>query len=158
MKKKQEIPEEIRAAGNGAEAVTEEQTAEAAAAEAPVPAEGENAAASGEEPEEKLSRDVAAFHELFPDVKADAIPREVWEEVEKGAALTAAYAVHFVREMREKERIARISAENEKAAPPRVRHDGTDGDYFSPEAVRAMSRQEVRKHYSEILRSMDHWN
>ena len=101
---------------------------------------------------------MAAFHTLFPEVKAEEIPAEVWEQVENGASLTAAYAVHFVQALREKARIEALNAENEKAAPPPVRHDGREESYFSPEAVRKMSRDEVRKHYQEILRSMDHWN
>lgn len=168
MKKKQEIPEELREAA-GAEAdggqqpADSEEAAEAAAVskaenaeEAPVEESGA-ATESGSEPE-KLAEDVAVFHELFPEVKAEAIPAEVWKQVEAGESLTAAYAVHFVKAMREQARIEEKNAENEKAAPPPVRHDGKEESYFSPEAVRKMSRAEVRKHYQEILRSMDHWN
>ncbi len=156
MKKKQEIPEEVR------EALTEEKTPETLP-EAADPAAAEEilqeaAKESVPDKTDKLAEDVAAFHDLFPEVKAEEIPGEVWEKVEAGESLTGAFAVYFVKALRDRERIDRINAENEKAAPPRVRHDGTDGSYFSPEAVRAMTREEVRKNYQEILRSMDHWN
>ena len=163
MKKKQEIPEEIReeaeaAADSGQPTAESTETAEIAdAAEAKPDAEEKDAAETGAG-SEKLAEDVAAFHALFPDVKAEEIPGSVWEQVEAGESLTASYAVHFVAALRDKERIERLNAENEKAAPPPVRHDGKEESYFSPEAVRAMSRDEVRKHYQEILRSMDHWN
>ena len=165
MKKKQEIPEEIReaaeaAADSGQQTADSEekadggqQTSDSNEASAEVSAEAKD----GGEPE-KLAQDVAAFHELFPEVKAEAIPGEVWDQVEAGQSLTAAYAVHFVKAMKEAARIEKRNAENEKAAPPPVRHDGKEESYFSPEAVSAMSREEVRKNYQEILRSMDHWN
>ena len=156
MKKKEEIPAEVR------EAPEEKKAPEASeeASEQAAGTEPETAVPAEKVPDdaEKLARDVAAFHSLFPDVKAEEIPGEVWERVEGGESLTAAYAVHFVREKREEERIAKLNAENEKAAPPPVRHDGKEESYFSPEAVKAMSRDEVRKNYQEILRSMDHWN
>ena len=157
MKKKQEIPEEIReketdgeetAVSDQPSAVSEDEAAEETAEPEAAPAKDA----------EGLAEDVAAFHALFPDVTAGQIPGEVWEQVEAGGTLTAAYAVHFVKALRDRERIDRLNAENEKAAPPPVRHDGKEESYFSPEAVRAMSRDEVRKHYQEILRSMDHWN
>ena len=151
MKKKQEIPEEVR------EALTDE-TEKTALPEATEPAAGPEAATDPAGQADKLASDVAAFHALFPEVKAEEIPGEVWEKVEAGESLAGAYAVYFVKALRDRERIERINAENEKKAPPRVRHDGADGSYFSPEAVRAMTREEVRKNYQEILRSMDHWN
>ena len=159
MKKKAEKPEEIREALKQeapeetpvqAEEKAEEKTEETAAS----PAGEKEEAAEGD----ALAEDVAMFHTLFPSVSADKIPGAVWEAVEAGESLTAAYAVHFVQEMRDKERIERLNEENAKAAPPPVRHDGKEESYFSPEAVKAMSREEVRKNYQEILRSMDHWN
>lgn len=138
------------------EALSEEERSEAA--------EAENADAEAmeeidaESPEEKMEADIALFHELFPDVKGDQIPAEVWESVEGGESLASAYALYTIRQMRQEERIRKVNEENEKKAPPRIRHDGSQGEYFSPEAVKAMSRGEVRKHYDAILRSMENWN
>lgn len=126
-----------------------EETAEAAESEEKVEASSA---------EEKMEEDIALFHELFPDVKGDAIPEEVWARVEAGESLAAAYALHVIRTMREEEKIQKINEENEKKAPPRIRHDGGDDTYFSPEAVKAMSRSEVKKNYDAILRSMEKWN
>jgi len=122
------------------------------------PLEEEAEDSDSENPEEKMEADIALFHELFPDVKGDQIPGEVWESVEGGQSLAAAYALYTIRQMRQEERIRKVNEENEKKAPPRIRHDGSQGEYFSPEAVKAMSRGEVRKHYDAILRSMESWN
>lgn len=120
-----------------------------------VPAE-EMKAPSGTE--EKMESDIALFHELFPEVKGEEIPEEVWERVEAGESLAASYALHVIKNMREEESIRKVNEENEKKAPPRIRHDGGEDAYFSPEAVKAMSRSEIKKNYDAILRSMEKWN
>ncbi|MBR2634899.1 MAG: hypothetical protein IKD31_04915 [Clostridia bacterium] len=108
--------------------------------------------------EEMMEEDISLFRRLFPDVSSDKIPEEVWKRVEAGESLAAAYALYSVQKMREEEAIEKVNAENEKKAPPRIRHDGADKVYFSPEAVKAMSRSEIKKNYDEILASMDNWN
>ena len=139
------------------EALLEENLPEEAEAEKAATEEVTEEAAI-ENPEEKMEADITLFHELFPDVKGDQIPAEVWESVEGGESLAAAYALYTIRQMRQEERIRKVNEENEKKAPPRIRHDGGQGEYFSPEAVKAMSRSEVRKHYDAILRSMESCN
>ena len=47
---------------------------------------------------------------------------------------------------------------NVAGVAPKVRNDGGAKGYFSPEAVKAMSRSEVKKNYDAILRSMEKWN
>ena len=78
--------------------------------------------------------------------------------LEKGESLSAAFALHFVKEMREKEHIRRVNEENGKKAPPPVEGQGSNSDYFSPEAVKSMSRKEIRANYDKILSSMEKWN
>ncbi|MBR4288120.1 MAG: hypothetical protein IKT50_01635 [Clostridia bacterium] len=106
---------------------------------------------------EKMKEDIALFHRLFPEVKAKDIPEEVWERVEAGESLAASFALHFVQKMKEEEHIKTVNATNEKKAPPRIRHDGAEYDYFSPEAVKSMSRSEIKKNYDAILASMEKW-
>ena len=55
-------------------------------------------------------------------------------------------------------KIIAMNEANEKKALPPIRHDGTEGEYFSPEAVKSMSRSEIKKHYDAILRSMEQWS
>ena len=134
MKKtKTAIPEETAAeeAVNAAE-----ETADAANAPVAAPdAEPENAP-----DEDRVREDVTLFHTLFPDVNAKDVPQEVWDKVEAGESLAASFALYTLMQERESERIRRVNAENAASAPPRIRHDGTDGVYFSPEAVKSMSR------------------
>ena len=106
----------------------------------------------------KMEEDIECFRQLFPEVKADEIPQEVWDRVEEGESLSAAFALHFVKEMREKEHIRRVNEENGKKAPPPVEGQGSNSDYFSPEAVKSMSRKEIRANYDKILSSMEKWN
>lgn len=105
-----------------------------------------------------FEQDIALFHQLFPEVKAEDIPQEVWDRVEKGESLAASFSLHQMQKQREAEHIDKVNRENEEKAPPKIRHDGKEFTYFSPEAVRAMSRSEVKKNYDAILASMEKWN
>lgn len=107
---------------------------------------------------ELMEEDIALFRSLFPDVKGEQIPQEVWDRVEAGESLAASYALFAVQKFREEEKISRINEENGKKAPPPVEGGSAEGDYFSPEAVKNMSRSEIRKHYDKILSSMEKWN
>lgn len=107
---------------------------------------------------ELMEEDIALFRSLFPEVKGEQIPQEVWDRVEAGESLAASYALFAVQKFREEEKISRINEENGKKAPPPVEGGSAEGDYFSPEAVKNMSRSEIRKHYDKILSSMEKWN
>ena len=112
----------------------------------------------GASPQEKMEEDIALFRSLFPQVKGEEIPDEVWARVEMGESLAAAYALYTVMKMRREEKIREVNAENEKKAPPKLHTKGGEEEYFSPEAVKAMSRKEIKAHYDAILASMEHWN
>ena len=120
--------------------------------------------AMGEEEEketssqEKMHEDVALFRSLFPDVKGEDIPQEVWDAVEEGESLSASYALYAVKTYREEERIRKVNEENGKKAAPRIHSEAGDGEYFSPEAVKSMTREEVKRNYNKILSSMEKWN
>lgn len=105
-----------------------------------------------------MEEDIELFRTLFPDVKGEQIPQEVWDRVETGESLSAAYALFAVKQYREEEKVSRINEENGKKAPPPIEGGSTEGDYFSPEAVKNMSRSEIRKNYDKILSSMEKWN
>ena len=105
-----------------------------------------------------MEEDIELFRTLFPDVKGEQIPQEVWDRVEAGESLSAAYALFAVKQYREEEKVSRINEENGKKAPPPIEGGSTEGDYFSPEAVKNMSRSEIRKNYDKILSSMEKWN
>ena len=109
-------------------------------------------------PEKRMEEDIELFRKLFPEVKGEDVPQEVWARVEKGESLAASYALFAVEKYREEERVNRINEENGKKAPPPIEGIGSSGDYFSPEAVKNMSRSEIRKNYDKILSSMEKWN
>ncbi len=108
--------------------------------------------------EDKIRADIQTLRELFPALKSEDIPEEVWQQVQNGESLSCAYALHFLKDLKEQERIQKHNEETQKKAPPRVRQNAEAENYFSAEAVRAMSPEEVRKHYAAILKSMDSWN
>ena len=88
--------------------------------------------------------DIALFHSLFPEVKGEDIPEEIWEAVENGESLSAAWALYTLCQEREQEKIRKKNRENEEKAPPRIHTKGEEEDYFSPDAVRSMSRRSPR--------------
>jgi len=122
-----------------------------------VPEEARAEGDAKEDPRKKMEEDIALFHSLFPEVKVDQIPAEVWDRVEKGESLSAAFALYTVKNQQKEKRIRQVNEENEQKAPPRIRHDGGEEHYFSPEAVKAMSRNEIKKNYNAILASMEKW-
>ncbi len=117
--------------------------------------ENENEADTSDE--SFVKEDIKRLKETFPDIKQEDIPNEVWESVKKGESLSGAYALYFVKQLKAKADIERINELNRKKAPPKIKHDGGDETYFSPEEVRSMSEAQVRKHYNAILASMDNW-
>lgn|GEM_PF-1121563 len=122
-------------------------------------AEGGEQSASEDLPEsDPVREDVSRLREIFPSLGRDDIPDEVWDRVEKGESLSGAYALWFLSGIKKKAQIDLVNSEVSKKAPPRMRHDGGDGDYFSPEEVKSMTQAQVRKNYDAILRSMDKWN
>ena len=90
------------------------------AEQALLPTEGIPAEESAEEtvsPQQLMEEDIDLFRTLFPEVKGEDIPQEVWDRVEQGESLAASYALFAVKKYREEERIGRINEENQKKAP-----------------------------------------
>lgn len=61
------------------------------------------------EEKQRRSADIADFAKRYPDVKAQDIPREVWDAVNKGQSLSSAYATYETKALRE--RIKALEAE-----------------------------------------------
>lgn len=165
MKKKQKktLPDEVSEEAIAEKANSEEEISEIIPDEE-IPEEEipktEKPDREGERSEEKrqaMEEDIELFHSLFPEVGAKDIPEEVWQSVEAGESLAASYALYFVKNAKEEERIRDLNEKNAKKAPPRIGDDGKEADYFSPEAVKGMTRDEIKKNYKAILRSMDSW-
>ena len=107
--------------------------------------------------EAKTMRELGEFHRLFPDVSVKQVPRQVWEQVEGGLPLSAAYAL-YEREIQlsalraekiNRRNAARSSGKAGKNAP---------AEYYSPDEVRAMSQKQVHDNYAVIVESMKRWH
>ena len=106
--------------------------------------------------EEKTLRELEDFGRLFPDIAFDSIDGAVWEKVRDGLPLSAAYALCEREKEMQKLYADQINLRNTAASA------GSAGgspkfEYFSPDEVKAMSREEVRENYASIRRSMDYW-
>ena len=106
--------------------------------------------------ESRALSDLDEFRRLYPDTDINTIDSTVWEKVEKGLPLSAAYALF------EREEALKKSLADEVNLRNSVTSAGSAGssprsDYFSPEEVKAMSGDEVRQNYANIRRSMDYW-
>ena len=106
--------------------------------------------------ERRISAELREFCSLYPETGTEAIPEAVWEQVRGGIPMAAAYALH------ERRQICTRQAAEAAQASGRARSAGEAGSGmtempYTPEEVRAMSREEVRRNYGAIVASMKHW-
>ncbi len=106
--------------------------------------------------EARIENEYAEFCKLFPNTPIGTLPDEVWQDVESGASLAAAYA------LAEKKRAAALARATDSNASNRSRSAGAvhnaQSYEFSPAEVRAMTSQEVRSNLPKIMRSMQKWH
>ncbi|MBQ5893079.1 MAG: hypothetical protein IIW78_02375 [Clostridia bacterium] len=102
-----------------------------------------------------LGTECEEFCTLYPEIPLSSLPDAVWQDVQKGIPLAAAYA------LAERRRIRREASARESNQQNRLRSTGelrpASTDFFSPAEVRAMSPSEVRANYQSILKSMQKW-
>ena len=103
-----------------------------------------------------IEKQYAEFAALYPSTPISSISEEVWQSVENGNSLAAAFAL---AEHRHQLSIQKASASN---ADNRARSAGAaknaESVEFSPAEVRAMTATEVRANLSKIMRSMQKWH
>ena len=105
---------------------------------------------------ERLDRDFTEFAQLYPDVSVAQISPDVWQAVEQGSSLAAAYALAERRQaMLQKQ--AQTANESNRARSAGALHNAESLEY-SPAEVRAMSAREVRDNLPKIMRSMQKWS
>ena len=106
--------------------------------------------------EKRATREYDEFCSLYPDVPVSTLSPAVWQDVEKGTPLAAAYA------LAEKRKAVSLRKAMESNTNNRTRSAGAvsnaESIEFSPAEVRAMSSQEVRANLSKIMRSMQKWH
>lgn len=110
-----------------------------------------------DESNKRMLRECEEFKEYFPDTELSAVPDEVWESVREGTSLAAAYALFARRTEMHKSRVEQINLKNQEMSAGSVRRGG-DEKYYSPTEVKAMTPEQVRSNYAEIIESMRHWN
>jgi len=99
---------------------------------------------------ETREAELAALRELFPELDISAIPDEVIEasRAPQTLPLTAAYAIYA----RRKEMRVRSASEAKKPLP--TPGQSPESDTFTREEISRMSRADVRRNYSKIMRSL----
>ena len=106
--------------------------------------------------EERITREYAEFCDLYPQIPISSLPQEIWQDVQRGTSLAAAYA------LAEKKRAVSLERATESNANNRARSAGAvnnaESIEFSPSEVRAMSSEEVRANLPKIMRSMQKWH
>ena len=105
---------------------------------------------------DRAARDYAEFRELFPDADLEKLDSEVRRAVSAGVPLAAAYALYEKRLQKRSENAAIHNSTNRGTAFGSV-GKAPEADYFSPDEVRGMTRDEVRANYNKILQSMKNW-
>ena len=109
------------------------------------------------EMKDKVAKDIDRLWEMFPDLKLDSVPEELWEMVSQGESLLGAYCILVCRDELEKKKALDKDRENSAKTPPAMKQGSERPEFFTREAVSKMSREQVRKHYDKIVESMKHW-
>jgi hypothetical protein len=104
---------------------------------------------------DRMMRECEEFESYFPEVTLRQVPDEVWNRVQSGIPLAAAYAL-YERGIRNRAQAAQEQNARNAAHLPTATASA-ESRYFSPAQVRAMSRREVRDNYDRIFESMRHW-
>ena len=106
--------------------------------------------------EERITREYAEFCDLYPETPISSISSDVWQTVENGTSLAAAFA------LAERKKAISLKKAGESNATNRARSAGAVNNAqsieFSPAEVRAMSSEEVRANLPKIMRSMQKWH
>ena len=106
---------------------------------------------------ERMSYEITEFSELFPTVSVSSIPDSVWESVKSGIPLSASYALYEKKTALLLTDAKKVNQKNSALSTGPLGREPAS-DFFSPDEVKAMSRDEVRKNYSKIMESMKKWN
>ena len=115
------------------------------------------ALAKKDKEQEEALRELGEFSTLFPDISVKQIPSPVWDSVQSGIPLCAAYALYEKKSAMAKAKAQKINETNASLSAGKA-GSGTASEYFSPDEVRAMSQKQVRENYNKILESMRSWN
>lgn len=109
--------------------------------------------------EEKKRNDLefVKYFELVngrPFTDSDKIPAEVLKEEKNGTPLKWAYADYIARNNKQKTETEKVNNENLESSAPSMSSTAPDKVSFTESEVKAMSREEVKKNFTAITKSM----
>lgn len=105
----------------------------------------------------RMVKECGEFRSYFPDVPYESIPDEVWDSVKGGIPLAYSYALYEKKTAAARTAASSVNSRNSKMSSGALSLH-TEERYFSPSEVRAMSREQVKANYTDIIESMRHWN
>ena len=101
--------------------------------------------------ETKRLEELKEFQNEYPDVKLDAIPKEVFEQIENGRTLTDAYSRYEVKAL--KDQLAQYKKQTENgqlSTGPIAISDGGESTDLTDEMVSKMSPQEISRRWKDV--------
>ena len=106
---------------------------------------------------EKAVGDYTEFFDLYPDADIKSVPDTVWQSVNAGIPLAAAYALCERKKLVAQQKADEVNSRNRDMSSGIVGQNAGQ-KYLSPAEVRAMSAAEVKANMSLICESMSHWH
>jgi hypothetical protein len=101
----------------------------------------------------------AEFMQMYPDVKPEQIPAEVWQLVNQGHRLASAYAIHENKLLKQQQQTQQANLKNAEGSTGSVKTQGKTGGYISREQFDANKSNQnwVMKNLDLIEESRKHW-
>ena len=106
---------------------------------------------------QRAGAEYAEFFSLFPAVSLSALPDDVWQSVQKGVPLAAAYALEERRAAVQAEKAQKVNQINREKSSGALNPTG-NSDNFSLAEVRDMTPDEVRANFDKIMESVTQWH
>ena len=110
-----------------------------------------------EQANSRMLKEITEFSEYFPEVDIQEVPVEVWEQVRKGASLSASFALNLRKLEIERKKVDDFNNKNRRMSAGSLLQ-GEGEKYYSPSEVKKMTPAQVKTHYDDIIESMRHWN
>ena len=101
----------------------------------------------------------AEFLQMYPDVKPEQIPSEVWQLVSQGHRLAGAYAIHENKLLKQQFQTQEANTKNAASSTGSVKTPGATGGFISREQFDANKgdMKWVQKNLKRIEESRKHW-
>ena len=110
-----------------------------------------------EQANSRMLKEITEFSEYFPEIDIQEVPIEVWEQVRKGASLSASFALNLRKLEIERKKVDDFNNKNRRMSAGSLLQ-GEGEKYYSPSEVKKMTPAQVKTHYDDIIESMRHWN